>query len=233
MKIAIMQPYLFPYLGYFKLLNQVDRFILLDNVQYLRKGWVNRNYLFDGKSPFLFTLPLKKQKQSTLIKDMNLDSESKDFFVKKLIRQCINSYKLNSYDTTEFENDIKEIFSHTTLIEILRASIIWTAKKLDIKTEIKLSSDFMSDESSSNYSAEDRIITLCKMNSASQYYNLLGGSGLYCQDNFSLHGLELNFVDASLSEKYLINDHPLSILDSIFRFDAHDLKIELREMTVL
>ena len=60
MKLAIMQPYFLPYLGYFQLINAVDEFIVYDNIQYTKKGWFNRNrYLKNGKDD-IFTIPLKK-----------------------------------------------------------------------------------------------------------------------------------------------------------------------------
>ena len=57
MKVAIMQPYFLPYIGYLQLLNSVDKFILYDDIEYTKKGWINRNRIVDGE---IITLPLKK-----------------------------------------------------------------------------------------------------------------------------------------------------------------------------
>ena len=60
MKLAIMQPYIFPYIGYFQLINAVDKFVIYDNIQFTKKGWINRNMiLVNGKDEYI-TLPLKK-----------------------------------------------------------------------------------------------------------------------------------------------------------------------------
>ena len=60
MKIAVMQPYIFPYIGYFQLINSVDEFIIYDNIQYTKKGWINRNRILVNEKDQLITLPLKK-----------------------------------------------------------------------------------------------------------------------------------------------------------------------------
>ena len=69
MKIAIMQPYFLPYIGYFQLVKAVDKFIFLDDVNFIKKGWINRNQLKDN---FKFAIPLKHQSQNKLIKDIKI-----------------------------------------------------------------------------------------------------------------------------------------------------------------
>ena len=60
MKLGIMQPYFFPYIGYFQLLNAVDAFVVYDNIEYSKKGWFNRNRILDKGHDRLFTITLKK-----------------------------------------------------------------------------------------------------------------------------------------------------------------------------
>ena len=55
-----MQPYLFPYIGYFQLIHSSDEFIIYDNIEYTKKGWINRNRILFNGSPQIFTIPLKK-----------------------------------------------------------------------------------------------------------------------------------------------------------------------------
>ena len=72
MKLAIMQPYLFPYIGYFQLINSVDKFVIYDDVEYSKGGWINRNRLYlDNKATF-FTVPIKRSSDFCLIKDKKL-----------------------------------------------------------------------------------------------------------------------------------------------------------------
>ena len=83
MKIAIMQPYLFPYLGYFMLINAVDRFIFYDDVTYIKQGWINRNYLNYNGEKTRFTLPLVKASTNSLIKDVCIDAPSVQWWLNK------------------------------------------------------------------------------------------------------------------------------------------------------
>ena len=72
MRIAIMQPYFMPYIGYFQLINAVDKFIIYDDVNFIKKGWINRNNILANKSKMMFTIPLKKASQNELIKNINI-----------------------------------------------------------------------------------------------------------------------------------------------------------------
>ena len=75
MKVAIMQPYLFPYIGYYQLIKAVDSFVLLDDVNYIKKGWINRNRILLNGSPHLFTMPLEKASQNKKNCDLCLKGE--------------------------------------------------------------------------------------------------------------------------------------------------------------
>ena len=77
MKIAIMQPYFFPYLGYWQLISAVDRFIVFDDVNYIKKGWINRNRILLNGKDHLFTLPLKGASQNKLINEIEVDGLNK------------------------------------------------------------------------------------------------------------------------------------------------------------
>ena len=79
MKIGIMQPYLFPYIGYFQLIKCVDIFILLDDVTFINRGWINRNFIIVNKKKYMFTFSLKNKSQNTLIKDLELLDKKKKF----------------------------------------------------------------------------------------------------------------------------------------------------------
>jgi len=77
MKIAIMQPYLFPYIGYWQLINAVDTFIIYDNIQFSKKSWFNRNYILLNGQKKLFSIPLKKNFDNLHVKDRFLSNEKK------------------------------------------------------------------------------------------------------------------------------------------------------------
>ena len=76
MKIAIMQPYFLPYIGYFQLINAVDKFVIYDDVNFIKKGWINRNNILVNGQPHLFSIALKDVSQNKLINEINIDSQS-------------------------------------------------------------------------------------------------------------------------------------------------------------
>ena len=85
MKIAIMQPYLFPYLGYFQLIAKVDKFIFYDDVFFIKNGWINRNRLIISGQQKYFTIPLLNGSSNTLIKDVLIGSNA-NLEIKKILK---------------------------------------------------------------------------------------------------------------------------------------------------
>jgi hypothetical protein len=78
MKIAIMQPYFFPYIGYWQLIHAVDRFVLFDDAQYIRHGWVNRNRILKPGGGWQYILvPLKKHALTESIKNVQVNPDGK------------------------------------------------------------------------------------------------------------------------------------------------------------
>lgn len=90
MKIAVMQPYLFPYIGYFQLLNAVDMFVVFDDVNFIKKGWINRNNILVNRQKYLFTVPLKDASQNKLIKEVQI---ADDGWQEKFLKTVAQSYK--------------------------------------------------------------------------------------------------------------------------------------------
>src|SRR5690606_945429 len=90
MKLAVMQPYLFPYIGYFQLINAVDVFVFYDDVAYIKNGWINRNrILMNGKSHYI-TVPCSKASYNKMIKSVQFDSRSKDY--RKIVKTIKQAY---------------------------------------------------------------------------------------------------------------------------------------------
>src|SRR5690606_19151193 len=88
MKIAIMQPYLFPYIGYWQLINAVDTFVIYDDVSFINKGYINRNYILLSGKPQRFTLELSKASQNKLINEIEVGNNQN-----KILRTISFSYK--------------------------------------------------------------------------------------------------------------------------------------------
>ena len=130
MKVGVMQPYFLPYIGYWQLLNFVDRFVIYDNIQYVKRGWINRNrYLKDGKDT-LFSIPLKKDSDYL---DINKRVISDSFSSKKLINIFDIAYKSAPYylDVLPLLSDIINI-SHKNLFRYIYESVILMCSFLDI-----------------------------------------------------------------------------------------------------
>lgn len=196
MKTAIMQPYIFPYIGYYQLVHAVDNFVILDDVNFIMRGWINRNNILLNSKAHLFSIPLDKPSQNKLICDTKLNFPIKDR--EKLLRTIQMAYKKAPYyknfypifeDIILYENDDLTSFIHNSFLK--------TFGYLGIKVEILRSSEIEKDNS---LRAEERIIELCKKLGADTYVNLLGGKSLYSHDNFTKKNINLKFVN-TLFEK--------------------------------
>ena len=209
MKVAIMQPYFFPYGGYFQLMKSVDKFIFLDDVQYVRRGWINRNKISDPskKSQINLTVPVKKSTQNTLILNMKIC----DGWVEKHLKTFKHVYgkTVISHSLYKFYSSFNDFDS---LNELLIASLTWTANYLKIKNDFMTSSEINCDGR-----GQDKIINLCKAVNGTEYCNLPGGINLYNSDFFEKNGLKLNFIDTSYHER-------ISILETIFHENISSLR---------
>src|SRR5271156_6723013 len=91
MRIAIMQPYVFPYIGYFQLIHAADVFVFYDDVNYINKGWINRNKILLNNKDQLFTIPCKEASQNKLIKDVEVLQDPKS--INKILLTIQPAYK--------------------------------------------------------------------------------------------------------------------------------------------
>lgn len=210
MKVAITQPYFFPYLGYFKLIESVDKFVFFDDVQYIRRGWVNRNKIRID-NPLWITVPVKKTTRETPINKIQIDDDW-DEVVKTHLKtfETIYGKKVKQNSLYNFYSSL----SHDkSLNSMLCKTIEWVSQKLNLKTEFISSSDF-----ASNLKSQDRIIDICKKLGATQYFNLPGGVDLYDRKSFAENDLNLNFVDTNKYSK-------ISVIETIFNEDASNIRL--------
>ncbi len=191
MKIAIMQPYFFPYIGYFQLIQNVDEFIVYDNIQFTKKGWINRNRILVNGNESYLTLPLKKDSDYIDIKDRYI-TEDWTLERKKIINKIKETYIKAPYFQTVFPL-IEEIinFENKNLFQFIYNSLKQINNYLDIKTPLIVSSSI---EINHSLKAEDKVIALCKARLANNYINPIGGIELYNKEIFKEEGLELQFL---------------------------------------
>jgi hypothetical protein len=191
MKIAVMQPYFFPYIGYFQLINSVDKFVVYDEIEYSKKGWINRNrILLNGKDQ-LFTIPLKK------------DSDFYDVCQRKLsynyiiiAEKILNKITL-AYRRAPFFKEAYPIIADCFLLEEenLFKFIYYSLEKLKaylrIETSLLISSQIGLKE---RLKGELRVISICKHLNATHYINAIGGQDLYSKETFARENIRINFL---------------------------------------
>ena len=192
MKIAIMQPYTFPYIGYFQLIKAVNQFIFFDDVNFINRSWINRNNILVNSKKQLFTIPLHQATQNKLIKNTYISYNQK--WQIKLLKTIEYNYKKAPYFSVIFQL-IKETINKNSIsiADLAILSIKNICKYLQISTHFLRSSEL-------NYNCQlksvNKIIAICKKQGATNYINLSGGKNLYLPkvDLFLKNNLELSFL---------------------------------------
>lgn len=223
MKLALMQPYIFPYIGYFQLINCADKFVVLDDVNYINKGWINRNNILINGTAYLFTIPLSGASQNKLINQIEILNDNK--WKEKLLKTIRAAYCKALY--FEQVNDLVEKvinFNEVNLSKYLRNSIKEVCSFLGIETEIEDTSDVYK----SKAKGQERILDICKKDNVTQYINPMGGLELYDKKLFNKNGLELFFLKTGDIRYRQYNNEfvpNLSIID-VMMFNS---RVECRE----
>jgi len=211
MKLAIMQPYLFPYIGYYQLISAVDKFIILDDVNYIMRGWINRNRILVNGEEHIFTAPIVKASQNKKITECKLaDGPWKE----KLIKTIELSYKKAPYYNQVYDFIVDSLcYPDTNLSGWLTYQIKKTCEFLEIKTVIYNSSGTYQNN---DLKGQERLIDICKKEKADQYINPIGGTGLYDKNIFKNNSIRLNFLKSkAISYKQFNSTYipSLSIID--------------------
>ena len=227
-----MQPYLFPYIGYIQLINAADRFVVFDDVNYINKGWINRNRILVNGEPYTFTIPLKESSQNKLIKD--IDVEAGDKWRDKLIKTIQQSYLKAPHYAKVFPL-IKEIIynQQPNLSAYVGNSIKLIAEFLDITAVIIPSSQKYQNQ---QLRAEERIIDICIQETANEYVNLIGGMELYSKSNFDAKGIKLSFIKTKeINYKQLGKPFvpALSIIDVMMFCSKPEIKTLLAQVELI
>jgi hypothetical protein len=189
MKVAIMQPYFFPYIGYFQLIGSVDVFVIYDNIKFTKKGWINRNRFLRNGTDCVFTVPVQKDSDALDVKDRAVAA---DFSRGKLVNQLREAYRRAPHFLESFPVVEKAVMApRQNLFEYVHGSVLEVCRYLGIGTRIVPSSTLAIDTA---LKAQDRVVALCKAAGASTYVNAIGGQTLYTQDEFRAQGMELKFL---------------------------------------
>jgi hypothetical protein len=190
MKLAVMQPYFFPYIGYFQLMAAVDRLVILDDVNFIKQGWINRNQILVGCRPFMFSIPLQHPSSFGLICDTRLALV--DQSRQKLLKTIEQAYRKAPYFEPIY-NLIKRVCERENefIGKLALESIFAVANYIGIDTEIiPTSRNYRND----NLKGSARVLDICRHEGATEYYNLPGGVELYDRATFANAGTNLHFV---------------------------------------
>ncbi|ASS59621.1 WbqC family protein (plasmid) [Rhizobium leguminosarum] len=225
MKLAIMQPYFFPYIGYFQLIHAVDKFVVYDNIKYTKKGWINRNRILRNGEDYTFSLPIKAASDSLDICDRTLSTE---FDRNKLVNQIQGAYRRAPFFSNAFpviEQAIR--FQDSNLYSYIFNSITKICDYLGIKTEFIVSSKMKIDH---GLKAETKVLALCEEAGASVYINAIGGVDLYSRETFNARDIDLKFIKSKPLEypQFGAEFLPwLSIIDVIMFNSAESIQAKI------
>lgn len=188
MKLGIMQPYFFPYIGYFQLINKVDKFIFYDDVNFIKNGWINRNRILINNAPNYITVQLKKASPFKLINQIQFTDNRP-----KLLKTVKQVYK----KAPNFEDvwpiiEICLTFETHLISELSIKSVMEVCNYLNLSTKFEISSVHYPE--TKHFERTERILSICKNNRAKVYINAIGGMALYSKDIFEKHGINLYFI---------------------------------------
>lgn len=220
MIIAIMQPYFFPYIGYYQLANLVDKFVFYDDVNYIKGGWINRNRINVNKQDTYLSVKTFKASPFKKINDIALDKN--EIWRKKLVKKIYFAYKKSKNFDKCFQI-IERILNFKTeyLSELNKKSIVDICNYLEIETEfIDTSTVF----NNSELKSQERVINICNQLKATCYVNPIGGQMLYKIEDFGQ--LDLKFISST-------HGCNLSIIDILMNNDKSEINQILKEYVLI
>ena len=209
-----MQPYLFPYLGYFQLVNAVDVFVFADDVNFIKGGFINRNKILLNNEEYIFTVPLANKSQNKLINEIQISEKFKGY-PEGIIQTIKQAYKKAPFFKdvfpiieSVFQSDIQNIS------KLAASSVESVSKYLEIKVDFKYSS--LSFNHTKGEERSMRLINITKELGFSTYTNPIGGKNIYCKKYFESLGVKLNILETEDLSYAQFNDNfipNLSIID--------------------
>jgi len=229
MTIGIMQPYFMPYIGYFQLMGAVDKYIVYDDVNYIKGGWVARNNLIIGGKKQMFHIELSGASPNKYFNEI---------YIRDDFRKLRKTLQMN-YSKTPYYNQAMElmevVFSYEDkrLSHFIANSFMQILSYLSIDTELIMSSELLKDNS---LKGKDKVIDICRNLGGDTYYNAIGGQELYSKEEFQKHGIELCFVKPQ-EVPYPQTVTPfvpwLSMIDVLMNNSAEDIKRLLKAFEVV
>lgn len=219
MKLAVMQPYLFPYIGYFQLIYAADLFLVYDDVSFIKQGYINRNSILSPNGVTRFTVPVPSASSNKLISELAFSPD-----VSKVLKTIEQSYSKAPYYKAVFPM-VRGILEHEdrSIAAICQKSYQDIFSYIGVERKLKKTSEIVYDRT---LNARDRLMDLCHKFNADCYINASGGRALYCKADFLRQGLSLRFID-SLPLRYQQSNQEfvknLSIIDVLMNCPPNEV----------
>ncbi len=249
MNLAIMQPYFFPYIGYFQAINAVDKYILYSKLNYITEGWINRNRILkvNGEAFFIIVNVVDKSSYKKIC-EIKLDCNKK--WRKKILHSIYFNYKISPF-FEEIYALVEQIVNYDTeyLYKINEIGIVTICNFLEIDTEIVCDNEKYSDIEEkllkvdlNDYSGFPflegrkpikkvlRVIEICRREGANIFINAIGGQALYNKSEFASYNIELKFISTEnfsypQNSSYFVPN--LSIIDLLMNCGRDKTKLLL------
>ncbi len=220
MRVALMQPYFFPYIGYFQLMAACDLFVVFDDAQYIDRGWANRNRILINGAAQWITMPVAAS--SHKLPFLDREYLFGDRVATRLPTRIAGAYKAAPFfrQTMPLVEEILA-FPRPNVAAFNTTLLLKVAARLGIGTPIKRTSEMVKDDSLTG--GENRVIDICSRLGATTYINPIGGRDLYASGAFADHGIDLRLLSCE-AEPYSQFGAPyvpfLSIIDVLMFNDV-------------
>lgn len=192
MRIAVMQPYVFPYIGYFQLIGSVEKFVVYDDVAFIKNGWINRNRIKVADKPFTFALPIDKKSPNETILNTKVSRLEYPRWREKFFKTIQSAYSRAPFfqETLGILNRVLVEFP-AGISSVATSSICEVCRYLGLPTSIRLTSTVYAN---SHLRKAERLIDICRKEGGNVYINSIGGMELYQKEYFLERGIELRFI---------------------------------------
>lgn len=232
MKLGIMQPYFIPYIGYWQLMNAVDKYVIYDDVNFIKGGWINRNRILVNGEPKYFNVPMLGASPYKLINEVGVNNDRK--LTDKNLRALEWAYRKAPYYGDVFPLMERVLESgKDDIASYIAESFRIIGEYLDIKTEFIISSDL---EKDCEQKGQDKVLSICKLLGATEYYNAIGGQKLYSFEDFKAQDITLKFLKTSdiVYEQFGNEFQPnLSIIDVMMFNSVEQIQQMLQKYTLV
>lgn len=236
MKVGIMQPYFFPYIGYWSLIKQTEHFILFDSVQFIKHGWIERNRILKpGEGSQYIKVPLEKYSRSTRINEIRINDN--EDWRDKLFRQ-LEHYKKRAPFYSETIGVVQEALNIQTdsMVKLNENIILTVCKYLDIDVKLDIFSEMNLKIEEVN-EPDEWALNICKaMGNVNEYWNPEGGLEFFNKSKYIDEGINIKFLKIKLerySQRRESFEAGLSIIDVMMFNSKEKVKEMLNSYTIL